>query len=69
MQSFQCEENQRKKRHDICLSYLSGGPGMTLKVMVWDTMTFYRMEIFKRLEKEILTLGSILRTQIHICSQ
>ena len=36
-----------EKWHGICLGYLSGGPGRTLKLVVWGTMTYYGMGILK----------------------
>ena len=39
-----------EKWHGICLGYLSGGPGRTLKLMVWGTMTYYGMGILKFVE-------------------
>ena len=39
-----------EKWHGICLGYLSGGPGRTLKLMVWGTMTYYGMGILTFVE-------------------
>ena len=39
-----------EKWQGICLGYLSGGPGRTLKLMVWGTMTYYGMGVLKFVE-------------------
>ena len=44
---------QEEKRHGLCLGYLSGGPGWTLKLMVWGTMTYNGMGILKFVERNL----------------